>query len=37
MRENNMEEEINLIKGDCLYVMKDIDNESVDLIVTDLP
>ena len=32
-----MEEEITLIKGDCLNIMKDMDNESVDLIVTDLP
>ena len=32
-----MEEEINLIKGDCLYVMKDIPSESIDLVVTDPP
>ena len=33
-----MEEEgINLIKGDCLNVMKDIPSESIDLIVTDCP
>ena len=32
-----MEEEINLIKGDCLEVMKDIPSDTVDLIVTDCP
>ena len=32
-----MEEQINLIKGDCLEVMKDIPDGSVDLIVTDCP
>ena len=32
-----MEEEINLINGDCLNVMKDILSESIDLIVTDCP
>ena len=32
-----MEEETNLIKGDCLNIMKDIPSESVDLIVTDCP
>ena len=28
---------INLYNGDCMEVMKDMDNESVDLIVTDCP
>ena len=32
-----MEEEINLIKGDCLEVMKDIPDGSVDLILCDIP
>lgn len=30
-------EEINLINGDCLNVMKEIPSESIDLIVTDPP
>ena len=34
---NNMEEEINLIKGDCLEVMKDIPDGSIDAIIADLP
>ena len=32
-----MKEEINLIKGDCLSIMKDIPSESIDLVVTDPP
>ena len=32
-----MEEEINLIKGDCLEVMKDIPDKSIDAIICDLP
>src|SRR5574344_168883 len=32
-----MEEKINLINGDCLEVMKDIPDGSVDLILCDLP
>ena len=32
-----MEEEINLIKGDCLEVMKDIPDKSIDAIIADLP
>jgi len=32
-----MEEEINLIKGDCLEVMKDIADGSIDAIICDLP
>ena len=32
-----MEEEINLIKGDCLNIMKDIPSESIDAIIADLP
>jgi DNA modification methylase len=32
-----MEEEINLIKGDCLNVMKDIPDKSIDAIIADLP
>ena len=32
-----MEEEINLINGDCLNVMKDIPSESIDAIIADLP
>lgn len=32
-----MEEKINLIKGDCLNVMKDISDKSIDAIIADLP
>ncbi|MDR2104880.1 MAG: hypothetical protein LBP51_03890 [Deferribacteraceae bacterium] len=32
-----MDKSINIIQGDCLKVMKDIESESVDLIVTDPP
>ena len=32
-----MEEEINLIKGDCLNIMKDIPDKSIDAIIADLP
>ena len=32
-----MEEKINLINGDCLEVMKDIPDGSVDLILCDIP
>ena len=32
-----MEEKINLIKGDCLEVMKDIPDKSIDAIIADLP
>ncbi len=32
-----MEEQINLINGDCLEVMKDIPDGSVDAIIADLP
>jgi DNA modification methylase len=32
-----MEEETNLIKGDCLNVMKDIPDKSIDAIIADLP
>jgi site-specific DNA-methyltransferase (adenine-specific) len=32
-----MEEEINLINGDCLNVMKDIPDKSIDAIIADLP
>lgn len=32
-----MEEKINLINGDCLEVMKDIPDRSVDVIIADLP
>ena len=30
---NNMEEPINLINGDCLEVMKDIPDKSIDAII----
>ena len=32
-----MEDEINLIKGDCLEVMKYIADKSIDCIIADLP
>ena len=32
-----MEDEINLINGDCLEVMKDIPDKSIDAIIADLP
>ena len=32
-----MKREINLIKGDCIEKMKDIESGSVDLILTDPP
>ena len=32
-----MKEETNLIKGDCLNIMKDIPSESIDAIIADLP
>ena len=37
MKKNEMTEQYKLILGDCLEVMKDISDNSIDLIVTDPP
>ena len=37
-RQNNEEHKmINLLQGDCLELMKDIPDKSIDLILCDLP
>ena len=37
MKKNEMTEQYKLILGDCLEVMKDISDNSIDLILTDPP
>lgn len=32
-----MNEQIRLLKGDCLELMKDIPDKSIDAIIADLP
>ena len=33
----DMKRNINLLNGDCLEIMKDIPDKSIDMIFTDLP
>lgn len=33
----DMNKDINLLNGDCLEVMKDIPDKTIDMIFTDLP
>lgn len=33
----DINKDINLLNGDCLEVMKDIPDKSIDMIFTDLP
>lgn len=33
----DMDKSINLLNGDCIEVMKDIPDRSIDMIFTDLP
>ena len=35
--ELNLEEKVKLLHGDCLELMNDIPNKSVDMILCDLP